>query len=301
MSADRLKNQKPRRRIRRASLASKQTSVASAAIETSRLQKLLARNGLGSRREIEDMIVAGRISINGVTAKPGDRAGSGDMIRIDGKIIRFRLPALLPRIIIYHKPEGEIVSRRDPQGRPSVFDKLPHIQSSKWIAIGRLDFNTSGLLVFTTDGVLANHLMHPRYQMEREYAVRIVGELTPEQITHLTAGVELEDGRAKFDQLLDEGGTGTNHWYRIILKEGRNREVRRMFEALGLTVSRLIRVRFGPVSLPPRLKRGMWIELMDTEVEQLLKLVRQPGTGTSDKPPSMFYAGKSQRLTMRTN
>lgn len=286
MSADRLKNQKPRR-IRKASPASKQSGAAPAAIETSRLQKLLARNGLGSRREIEDMIAAGRVSINGVTAKPGDRAGPGDMIRIDGKIIRFRLAALLPRVIIYHKPEGEIVSVRDPQGRPSVFDKLPHIRSSKWIAIGRLDFNTSGLLIFTTDGTLANHLMHPRYQMEREYAVRIVGELTPEQITRLTTGIELEDGLARFDQLLDEGGTGTNHWYRIMLKEGRNREVRRMFEALGLTVSRLIRVRFGPVNLPPRLKRGMWIELMDTEVEQLLKLISQPGAGIPDKPPSM--------------
>ena len=285
MSADRLKNQKPRR-IRKASPISKQSGAAPAAIETSRLQKLLARNGLGSRREIEDMIAAGRVSINGVTAKPGDRAGSGDMIRIDGKIIRFRLAALLPRVIIYHKPEGEIVSVRDPQGRPSVFDKLPHIRSSKWIAIGRLDFNTSGLLIFTTDGTLANCLMHPRYQVEREYAVRIVGELTPEQITRLTTGIELEDGLARFDQLLDEGGTGTNHWYRIMLKEGRNREVRRMFEALGLTVSRLIRVRFGPVNLPPRLKRGMWIELMDTEVEQLLKLVSQPGAGIPDKPLS---------------
>lgn len=285
MSADRLKNQKPRR-IRKASPISKQSGAAPAAIETSRLQKLLARNGLGSRREIEDMIAAGRVSINGVTAKPGDRAGLGDMIRVDGKIIRFRLAALLPRVIIYHKPEGEIVSVRDPQGRPSVFDKLPHIRSSKWIAIGRLDFNTSGLLIFTTDGTLANHLMHPRYQMEREYAVRIVGELTPEQITRLTTGIELEDGLARFDQLLDEGGTGTNHWYRIMLKEGRNREVRRMFEALGLTVSRLIRVRFGPVNLPPRLKRGMWIELMDTEVEQLLKLVSQPGAGIPDKPLS---------------
>jgi len=285
MSDDRLKNQKPRR-TRRASPALKQSDPAPAAVETSRLQKLLARNGLGSRREIEDMIAAGRVNINGMTAKPGDRAGSGDMIRIDGKIIRFRLATLLPRVIIYHKPEGEIVSVRDPQGRPSVFDKLPHIRSSKWIAIGRLDFNTSGLLIFTTDGTLANRLMHPRYQMEREYAVRIVGELTPEQITRLTTGIELEDGLAKFDQLLDEGGTGTNHWYRIMLKEGRNREVRRMFEALGLTVSRLIRVRFGPVNLPPRLKRGMWIELMDTEVEQLLKLISQPAAGIPDKLPS---------------
>jgi len=188
-------------------------------------------------------------------------------------MIRLRTSAPLPRIIIYHKPEGEIVSVRDPQGRPSVFDKLPHVRSSKWIAIGRLDFNTSGLLIFTTDGALANRLMHPRYQMEREYAVRIIGELTPEQIDRLTGGIELEDGLAKFDQLYDEGGQGTNHWYRIVLKEGRNREVRRMFEALGITVSRLMRVRFGPVNLPPRLKRGMWLELIDAEVERLQALV----------------------------
>lgn len=271
MSVNRLKNQKPRR-THRSSPASKNLSAALPA-ETDRLQKLLARNGLGSRREIEAMIAAGRVSINNTTAKLGDRAGLGDKIRIDGRIIRLSMPALLPRIIIYHKPEGEIVSARDPQGRPSVFDKLPHIQSSKWIAIGRLDFNTSGLLIFTTDGALANRLMHPRYQMEREYAVRIVGELSPEQITHLTTGIELEDGSAKFDQLLDEGGLGTNHWYRIVLKEGRNREVRRMFEALGITVSRLMRVRFGPVNLPPRLKRGMWLELVDTEVERLLALI----------------------------
>lgn len=285
MSINRPKDQRNRRTHRSLSDLKKSGVVADAA-ETCRLQKLLARSGLGSRREIEDMIVAGQVSVNGVLAKLGDRAGAGDIVRIDGKIIRFRLPTLLPRVIIYHKPEGEIVSKHDPQGRPSVFDKLPQVKSSKWIAIGRLDFNTSGLLIFTTDGALANRLMHPRYQMEREYAVRIVGELTPEQITHLTTGIELEDGLAKFDLLLDEGGMGTNHWYRVALKEGRNREVRRMFEALGLTVSRLIRVRFGPVNLPPRLKRGMWIELMDTEVEQLLKLVEPPVSATPDKPLS---------------
>lgn len=288
MSVNRRKSQNSQKiqHTRRPSPVLNRSEGAPDGIETSRLQKLLARSGLGSRREIEDMIVAGRVNINGVVAKLGDRAGSGDMIRIDGKIIRFRLAALLPRVIIYHKPEGEIVSVRDPQGRPSVFDKLPQIRSSKWIAIGRLDFNTSGLLIFTTDGALANRLMHPRYQMEREYAVRIVGELTEEQITRLTTGVELEDGLAKFDQLFDEGGKGTNHWYRITLKEGKNREVRRMFEALGLIVSRLIRVRFGPVNLPPRLKRGMWIELMDTEVEQLLKLVNPPAPKVSEKPLS---------------
>lgn len=295
MSVNRRKNpnpQKPQRTYGSSPTLNRSES-ASDETGTSRLQKLLARSGFGSRREIESMIAAGRVNINGETAKLGDRAGSGDMIRIDGKIIRFRLAVHLPRVIIYHKPEGEIVSVRDPQGRPSVFDKLPKIRSSKWIAIGRLDFNTSGLLIFTTDGALANRLMHPRYEMEREYAVRIVGELAAEQITRLTTGIELEDGLAKFDQLFDEGGTGTNHWYRIILKEGKNREVRRMFEALGLTVSRLIRVRFGPVNLPPRLKRGMWIELMDTEVEQLLKLVNLPVAGISEKPsPTSTPAGR---------
>jgi 23S rRNA pseudouridine2605 synthase len=239
-----------------------------------RLQKLLAQSGLGSRREMEDIIAAGRASINGVTAKLGDRVGSEDMVRVDGKIIRFRLGERLPRVIIYHKPEGEIVSMQDPQGRPSVFDKLPRMKSSRWISIGRLDFNTSGLLIFTTDGILANRLMHPRFQMEREYVVRIVGQLNVDQITTLTTGIKLDDGLAKFDRLSDEGGLGTNHWYRVTLKEGRNREVRRMFEVLGLTVSRLMRVRFGPINLPPRLKRGMWLELKDTEIGRLLELIK---------------------------
>lgn len=244
--------------------------------ESIRLQKLLAQHGMGSRRDMDAMIAAGRASINGVIAKPGDRVAPGDVVRVDDKIIRFRRHTRLPRIMLYHKPEGEIVSVDDPEGRPSVFDKLPKMKTSKWVAIGRLDFNTSGLLIFTTDGTLANRLMHPRFEMEREYAVRIVGELTLEQVTRLKDGVELVDGLAKFEQLQDQGGTGTNHWYRVVLKEGRNREVRRMFEVMGLTVSRLMRVRFGPIHLPPRLKRGMMLELEDVEVEQLLKLVDLP-------------------------
>lgn len=244
--------------------------------ESVRLQKLLAQHGIGSRRDMEAMIAAGRTSINGMIAKLGDRVAPGDVVRIDNKIIRLRRHSRLPRIMLYHKPEGEIVSLDDPEGRPSVFDKLPQMKTSKWIAVGRLDFNTSGLLIFTTDGTLANRLMHPRFEMAREYAVRIVGELTPEQIVHLKNGVELADGLAKFEQLQDEGGIGTNHWYRVVLKEGRNREVRRMFEIIGLTVSRLMRVRFGPIDLPPRLKRGMLLELNDIEVERLLKLVDLP-------------------------
>ncbi len=240
---------------------------------TQKLQKLLAQKGLGSRREMEALIISGQVSINGRVATVGDRAGVGDVIKIGKRVIRLNANESPPRIILYHKPEGEIVSRRDPQGRPSVFDRLPHLKSSKWIAIGRLDFNTSGLLIFTTDGGLANRFMHPRFEVEREYAVRIIGQLTTEQMKQLTTGVELKDGQAKFNYLADQGGEGTNHWYRVILMEGKNREVRRMFEALGLTVSRLMRVRFGPINLPPRIKRGQWLELDAAHTSRLLSLI----------------------------
>jgi 23S rRNA pseudouridine2605 synthase len=239
---------------------------------TFKLQKLLAQRGLGSRREMETLIASGEVSVNGKTATLGDRAGPGDVIRIGRRVIRVHEEEL-PKVLLYHKPEGEIVSRHDPEGRPSVFDRLPHLRSSKWIAIGRLDFNTSGLLVFTNDGTLANRLMHPRFEMEREYAVRILGELTEEQMKQLTTGVQLEDGEAAFTYLADQGGEGVNHWYRVILKEGKNREVRRMFEAIGLTVSRLMRVRFGPINLPPRIKRGQWLELDEKETRRLLSLI----------------------------
>lgn len=240
---------------------------------TFKLQKLLAQKGLGSRREMEALIAAGEVSVNGKVAIVGDRVGPEDVVRIGKRIIRLNLEESLPKVLLYHKPEGEIVSRDDPEGRPSVFDKLPHLRSSKWIAIGRLDFNTSGLLIFTTDGVLANRLMHPRFEMEREYAVRILGELTAEQMKQLTTGIELEDGVAAFSYLAEQGGEGINHWYRVILKEGKNREVRRMFEAIGLTVSRLMRVRFGPINLPPRIKRGQWLELDEKETRQLLSML----------------------------
>lgn len=240
---------------------------------THKLQKMLAQAGLGSRREMEELIASGQVSINGKVAGTGDRAGPDDTVRVGKRTIHLKFGERLPRVMLYHKPEGEIVSRDDPQGRPSVFDKLPQLQSSKWISIGRLDFNTSGLLIFTTDGELANRLMHPRFEVEREYAVRIMGRLTSEQMVQLTTGIELEDGLAKFDQLSDQGGEGSNHWYRVILKEGKNREVRRMFEAVGLMVSRLTRVRFGPINLPPRLKRGKSMELDEAEVKRLLELV----------------------------
>ena len=222
---------------------------------------------------MEELIASGEVSINGKVAGTGDRAGPDDTVRVGKRTIHLKFGERLPRVMLYHKPEGEIVSRDDPQGRPSVFDKLPQLQSSKWISIGRLDFNTSGLLIFTTDGELANRLMHPRFEVEREYAVRIMGRLTSEQMVQLTTGIELEDGLAKFDQLSDQGGEGSNHWYRVILKEGKNREVRRMFEAVGMMVSRLTRVRFGPINLPPRLKRGKSMELDEVQVQRLLKLV----------------------------
>jgi 23S rRNA pseudouridine2605 synthase len=237
-----------------------------------RLQKVLAQAGIGSRREMDEWIAAGRVTVNGVVATLGMRVSEGDVIRADRRTLHVKgAEENLPRMLLYHKPEGEIVSRDDPERRASVFDKLPKLRGQKWIAIGRLDFNTSGLLIFTTSGNLANHLMHPRFQVEREYAVRIRGEMTPEQMRQVVKrGIELDDGLAKFERLADEGGEGSNHWYRIVLKEGRNRIVRRVFEALGLPVSRLMRVRFGIIGLPPQLKRGMLAELAEAEVRKVL-------------------------------
>lgn len=229
--------------------------------EPERIQKVLAQAGFASRRELEDWIVAGRVSVNNMPAFLGQKVGPGDRVKVNGKLINLRFAERTTRVIVYHKPEGEIVTRDDPEGRPSVFDRLPAVRKGRWIAIGRLDFNTSGLLLFTNDGELANKLMHPRYELEREYAVRVLGELTEEQAKSLTEGIQLEDGPAKFHTLRDEGGEGSNHWYRVTLSEGRNREVRRMFESVGLTVSRLMRVRYGSIELPRRLKRGMYEEM----------------------------------------
>ncbi|MEW5888407.1 MAG: 23S rRNA pseudouridine(2605) synthase RluB [Pseudomonadota bacterium] len=239
-----------------------------------KLHKILAQAGLGSRRELEEWIIAGRVSVNGLPAHVGQRIGPNDQVRVNGRPIKLRFERQLPRVLLYHKPEGEIVSRDDPQGRASVFDKLPRIRGGRWVAVGRLDFNTSGLLIFTNNGDLANRLMHPRYGLEREYAVRVIGELGPEQRQTLLKGVQLEDGIAAFSSVHDAGGTGTNRWYRVTIGEGRNREVRRMLEAVATPVSRLMRVRYGPIQLPPRLKRGMWKELSEDEVETLLKALK---------------------------
>jgi 23S rRNA pseudouridine2605 synthase len=219
---------------------------------------------------MEALIGAGRIMVNGETAHIGQTVSPGDRIKVNGKLVQLRFSDRLPRVILYHKPEGEIVSRNDPDHRPNVFTSLPRMSAGRWVAVGRLDFNTSGLLLLTTSGDLANRLMHPRYQLVREYAVRILGELPDEARLRLLEGIELEDGPAKFSSFQEAGGEGANRWYRVSLFEGRNREVRRMFEAVGVVVSRLMRVRYGPFLLPPGLKRGQVQELPEAEVKKLL-------------------------------
>lgn len=230
---------------------------------------MLAGAGLGSRREMEQWIAAGRVSVNGAPAGVGTRVSAGDRLQVDGRPVRLKRDAAA-RVLLYHKPTGEIVSRDDPEGRPEVFDKLPRLRGAKWIAVGRLDFNTSGLLIFTTSGELANRLMHPRHRIEREYAVRVLGQLNEEQMQTLRTGVQLDDGTAHLDSIEDAGGQGSNHWYNVVLSEGRNREVRRLFEAVNLKVSRLMRVRFGPIDLPSHLKRGQMRELEEAEISRLL-------------------------------
>ncbi|TFL09355.1 rRNA pseudouridine synthase [Pusillimonas caeni] len=237
---------------------------------TPKLHKVLADAGIGSRREMEELIVAGRVSVNGEPAHIGQRVGAQDQVRVNGRLIARPNASKPPRVILYHKPAGEIVSHDDPAGRATVFARLPKIKVGKWLSVGRLDLNTEGLLILTTSGDLANRLMHPRYGAEREYAVRVLGELTAEQQARLVEGIELDDGPAKFGTLEYLGGEGSNKWYRATLHEGRNREVRRMFEAAGVTVSRLIRTRFGEVVLPRNLRRGRWEELDSTLVTALM-------------------------------
>ena len=239
--------------------------------DTVKLHKVLADVGMGSRRDMEDLIIQGRVSVNGLPAHIGQRIGPTDQVRINGKQVHRKIQTKPPRVIMYHKPSGEIVSQSDPEGRPTVFDRLPKPRQGRWIAVGRLDFNTEGLLLFTTSGELANRLMHPRYGVEREYAVRILGELSQENTAQLKSGIQLDDGQARFLRLAMGGGDGANRWYQVALTEGRNREVRRMFEAVGHVVSRLIRTRYGMFLLPPRLRRGKWEEVSPDGVANLMK------------------------------
>jgi len=241
-----------------------------------RIQKFLADQGVGSRRDMETRIAAGQVSVNGETAVLGQRVQPGDVVRVGGRGYKVAASVRLPRVLLYHKPEGEISTREDSKGRPTVFEKLPRIRGGKWVAVGRLDINSCGLMILTSSGDLANRLMHPRFEVEREYAVRTLGQLDSLQAGQLLKGVELDDGPARFQSLLDAGGEGSNHWYRVVIREGRKREVRRLFEAVGLMVSRLMRVRFGPVELPSHLKRGALHELAEDEVAKLLNWADLP-------------------------
>ena len=238
-----------------------------------KIQKVLARAGYGSRREIETWIDAGRIKVNRQVAKLGDRIGSDDQVSLDNKLLTRLHHAPQRRVIAYHKPIGEVCTRQDPQARPTIFEHLPRIQNSRWIAVGRLDINTVGLILLTTDGELANRLMHPSSQIEREYAVRVLGKTTPEIFSQLQQGVMLDDGMAHFDRILDSGGEGSNHWFHVTLKEGRNREVRRLWEAVGLKVNRLIRIRYDNIELGRKLRPGKWRDLEAGEIQSLLQHV----------------------------
>lgn len=254
-----------------------------------RLQKVLSAAGLGSRREIETWISAGRVAVNGRTALLGQRVLPTDLVSLDGRPLRLQAaaaPAI--RVLVYNKPEGEICSRRDPDGRPSVFDNLPRLRGSRWVLVGRLDLNTAGLLLATDSGELANRLMHPGSRIEREYMVRVNGEVELAVLERLRRGMELEDGPAAFDEVQPRGGEGRNRWFAVVLREGRNREVRRLWESQGCTVSRLKRVRFGPVSLGPRDRRGAYRELDAAELEALCACVglEAPPRPAAAKPPA---------------
>ena len=247
--------------------------------ETPKLHKILAQAGMGSRLEMEQLILEGRISVNNEPAHIGQRIQFGDHIKVNGKPIRFRIDPPPPRVIAYHKPVGEVVTHDDPQNRPTVFRRLPKLNQGKWQSVGRLDLNTEGLLLFTSSGELANNLMHPRFGLVREYAVRVLGSLSKEEKQMLLDGVKLDDGIAQFGSIEAGGGEGSNCWYRVTISEGRNREVRRMLEAVGHAVSRLIRIRYGAMLLPRGLKRGAWMELDEADIAALVQAAGSAGAG----------------------
>ena len=244
--------------------------------EAPKLQKVLAQSGVGSRRDLEQMIAEGRVAVNGQPAHVGQRVKFGDRITLDGKPVRVRITPPPPRVLAYHKPIGEVVTHDDPQARPTVFRRLPRLAQGKWQSVGRLDINTEGLLLFTNSGDLANRLMHPRFGVEREYAVRVLGALSDEERASLLAGVEIDGQAAAFRSIADGGGDGANRWYRVVITEGRNREVRRLFDSVGKAVSRLIRIRYGSVVLPRGLKRGVWVDLGPDDVRTLRDVTGMP-------------------------
>ncbi len=244
---------------------------------TEKLQKVLARSGHGSRREIEAKIAAGRIRVNGKVAQLGERVDADAKVRIDGHEVEIKPEKeVICRVLMYHKPEGELCTRKDPERRPTVYDRLPRMSGARWVAVGRLDVNTSGLLLFTTDGELANRLMHPSQQVEREYAVRVFGEVDDKMMSRLKKGVQLEDGPAHFNSIKPAGGDGMNRWYHVTISEGRNREVRRLWESQEVQVSRLIRVRYGDIPLEQGLPQGGWSEMPLEQVNALRKQVKLP-------------------------
>lgn len=251
--------------------------------ESPKLHKVLAQAGLGSRLEMEQLITEGRISVNNEPAHIGQRIQFGDTVKVNGKPIRFRIDPPPPRVIAYHKPVGEVVTHDDPQNRPTVFRRLPKLVQGKWQAVGRLDLNTEGLLLFTNSGELANRLMHPRFGLEREYAVRVLGALSGDERQHLLDGVKLDDGVGQFGNIEDGGGEGANCWYRVTISEGRHREVRRLFEAVGHAVSRLIRIRYGAMVLPRGLKRGAWLELDERDIRALGQVVEARSGASSPR------------------
>ena len=254
-------------------------------VKGEKLHKALARAGFGSRREMERWIEAGRVDVDAQKATLGDRVLGGEKVKLDGKPVDLALGEPV-RCLLYHKPVGEVCSRKDPEGRRTVFDGLPPLKNGRWIVVGRLDFTTSGLLLFTTDGELANALMHPSSMIDREYLVRVMGDVTDEHLAQLKRGVELDDGVARFTDIKEGGGEGINRWFYVVLMEGRNREVRRLWESQGLTVSRLKRVRFGSVFIPSKLKKGQWMELTGKDVEvayDMAKLTPKIASSLTDK------------------
>ncbi|GLS26109.1 23S rRNA pseudouridine(2605) synthase RluB [Marinibactrum halimedae] len=263
-----------------------------------KLQKVLARSGIGSRREMERAIADGRIKVNGAVATLGDRVTGEEKIEVDGRLVTVESTAEAPRVLLYNKPEGEICTRSDPEGRKTVFDRLPKLKRGRWISVGRLDFNTSGLLLFTNDGELANRLMHPSSVIDREYLVRIQGQVDDDMLDRLRKGVTLEDGEARFTDIVEGAGEGQNQWYYCVVMEGRNREVRRLWESQGVRVSRLKRVRYGNIFIPSHVRVGQWIELAPKEISDLCATagVKAPSKRVMKPAEKQVYERQQRKL-----